>query len=106
MSLDTRHQVNAKDLYQRRINSRVNRVQMTCDCCGLPVPALGGTEFEAVINPCAEVEDTRTFTLHIACAVAGTPSVRGLRGPDGEVVQIQNVLGRCEDAPCCGCCYP
>lgn len=106
MSLVKRYPVNAKDLYQRRTNSRVNRVQMTCDCCGLPVPALGGTEFEAVINPGAQVETTRTFTLHLACAVAGTPAVRAVRGSDGKVIQIQNVRGRCEDAPCCGCCFP
>lgn len=33
-------------------------------------------------------------------------SVSITRNADGDVIDFRNRWGRCEDAPCCGCCGP
>jgi hypothetical protein len=39
---------------------------------------------------------------HLACAEAGAPAVTTIRTSGGTF--YRNSRGRCEDAPCCGCC--
>ena len=71
----------------------VNKFGGTCDTCGSPVPALGGT---------IERHGRRWKVYHLACK-SGSPSVIAIQFNSDEV-HTRNVNGRCEDAPCCGCC--
>ena len=83
----------------------VNRVKANCAVCGLPVPALGGVAYEyppATEREMGEVFEVRTD--HLACHITGRPEVVAVRNFAGELVGIVNRTGRCEDAPCCGCC--
>lgn len=45
----------------------------------------------------------RNRVAHLTCLEAQAPSVVTIELADG-VVLTQNRKGRCEDAPCCGCC--
>jgi hypothetical protein len=45
----------------------------------------------------------RYLVAHLACADAGAPEVIETTFSSGETI-YQNRNGRCEDAPCCGCC--
>ena len=83
----------------------VNRVKANCAVCGLPVPALGGVAYEyppATEREMGEVFEVRTD--HLACHITGRPEVVAVRNFAGELVGIVSRTGRCEDAPCCGCC--
>ena len=87
------------------MNDRVNREQGTCAICGLPVPALGGVQFEfpdATERDMGEPFELRT--AHLSCRVTGRPEVVAVRDFAGQMVGIVNRTGRCEDYPCCGCC--
>lgn len=42
--------------------------------------------------------------VHLACHDRGEPTVFEVRSGDGRLLGTQNYRGRCEDAPCCGCC--
>lgn len=70
----------------------VNRYAETCYKCGGLVPANGGH---------VENKGSRWVVRHLACKDG--PSVRTIRFSTGATM-TQNVRGRCEDAPCCGCC--
>jgi hypothetical protein len=71
----------------------VNRFGGACAVCSGRVPAKGGTLVRSggVYRP-----------VHLACA-AGEPRVVTVRFGDG-ATYTRNSRGRCEDAPCCGCC--
>ena len=73
---------------------RVNRYAGTCDTCGGPVQARAGYLHRTPAG--------RWMPRHLACE-NGTPRVTTFRLGSGATV-TQNVNGRCEDAPCCGCC--
>lgn len=68
-----------------------NPMPTACGLCGLKIPQNGGTF------------DTQSQTFrHLACQKNGRASVAEVRFA-GESY-IQNIAGKCEDAPCCGCC--
>ena len=71
----------------------VNRYPAPCSVCGTTVPANGGT---------ARRVGRRWLVTHLACA-DGSPSVYEVRTGSGWS-GTRNIKGRCEDAPCCGCC--
>ncbi len=73
---------------------RVNKYKGACAICGNLVPCNGGRL----------IRDDRKFTpVHLSCYEAKNPQVTEIRFSSGETV-TQNRNGRCEDAPCCGCC--
>jgi len=72
----------------------VNRYAANCITCGGRVPAKGGI----LTKP-----GRRYVVQHLACAESGEPEVTTFRLSSG-VELYQNRNGRCEDAPCCGCC--
>lgn len=70
----------------------VNRYAAACSRCGNRVPAQGGM---------LERTEDGYAVRHTVCSFA--PSVVAFRFGSGATV-MQNARGRCEDAPCCGCC--
>lgn len=87
------------------MSDMVNREAAQCVICGLPVPALGGVEWDypaETERDMGELYETRT--AHLACRVTGHQEVVAVRDFAGQLVGIVNRTGRCEDAPCCGCC--
>jgi len=87
------------------MSDRVNRLIGTCAVCGLPVPALAGVEWDCPEETERDMgEPYETRTAHLACRVTGHAEVVAVRDFSGEVIGIVNRTGRCEDAPCCGCC--
>lgn len=75
----------------------VNKYPGQCFLCGGHVPAKGGL-LHRVSGRRARVP------VHLSCADAGAPTVIEFRTGDGRLIGHQNRAGRCEDAPCCGCC--
>lgn len=72
----------------------VNRWAAPCAVCGATVPASGGTLHRS---------STGSWEArHLACD-AGSPAVVEVRTSSGWR-GTRNRRGRCEDAPCCGCC--
>lgn len=71
----------------------VNKYAGNCSVCGATVPANGGT---------LRRRGRAWLVAHTACD-RGRPAVTVARFNSGGSVW-QNVRGRCEDAPCCGCC--
>jgi len=79
-----------------------NKYSAPCASCGARVPANAGT---------LSKRGRRWVVRHAAgaCGSAPAPAVAharfyGGRGPGSYVDVFQNTSGRCEDAPCCGCC--
>ena len=70
----------------------VNKYPGDCAVCGSTVPTNGGVLVKRGI---------RLQPIHLACAEGG--SVVEFVTSRGRVL-IRNRRGRCEDAPCCGCC--
>ena len=83
------------------MSDRVNREIRKCLFCRLPVPALGGVEFDI---PSETGAPGGTVCAHLVCRITGRPEVVAVRDFAGDVVGIVNRTGRCEDAPACGCC--
>jgi len=79
---------------------RTNKYPGNCTRCGHRVPANGGTI----------AKNGRRWTVtHIDCSTADVARVTHTRfyggnGPGTYADVYQNSSGRCEDAPCCGCC--
>ena len=71
-----------------------NKYPSPCQACGATVPANGGT---------LSREGRRWVARHLACSESGRPEVDTFIFSSGEV-RTRNRRGRCEDAPCCGCC--
>ena len=69
----------------------LNRYPGKCADCGGPVAAKAGT---------LEKIGRRWLVRHLACSEGEHVSVFNIGGREF----IQNSRGRCEDAPCCGCC--
>jgi hypothetical protein len=69
----------------------VNKFRAPCAVCGNEVPANGGN---------LDRSGRRWIVRHLACAKG--PAVIEIRTSGGSF--IRNAKGRCEDAPCCGCC--
>jgi hypothetical protein len=73
----------------------VNRYAAPCAACGNRVPARGGT-----LSKSGSTYEVR----HLACSTGDRrPQVIGFRFGSGATMTV-NANGRCEDAPCCGCC--
>ena len=70
-----------------------NRYAGRCVYCSGHVPAKGGSCFK---------QGRRYVVAHRACSSKKSPAVITFGGDtwSGSV----NANGRCEDAPCCGCC--
>ncbi len=71
----------------------VNRYAAKCATCRNRVPSRGGSLTK--ING-------RWVVRHLDCSSEGRPKVMTI-GIGGNTY-IRNTSGRCEDAPCCGCC--
>lgn len=71
-----------------------NRYAGPCSSCGAEVPVNGG-ELRKV--------GRRWRLRHLACAERGGPAVSTSFRTSGGTF-YRNSRGRCEDAPCCGCC--
>lgn len=72
----------------------VNKYAGVCFYCSATVPANGGDCWR---------QGRRFVVAHLACKQAGGGRVVYTRFSSGAEV-YQNRAGRCEDAPCCGCC--
>ena len=75
----------------------VNRYRGDCEECKAFVPAKGGTLYR--------LAGGRHVVYHLACKKLGEGAearVMTVRTSGGTF--IRNSAGRCEDAPCCGCC--
>lgn len=70
-----------------------NRYPAECAVCANTVPANGGTLTR---------RGRGWRVTHLACA-DGTPAVMSVTLNSGVTI-TRNARGRCEDAPCCGCC--
>jgi hypothetical protein len=70
-----------------------NRYAGTCAVCSTRVAARAGTLRRV---------GAAWTVAHLACA-SGSPQVYEVRTSSGWT-GTRNVRGRCEDAPCCGCC--
>jgi hypothetical protein len=74
----------------------VNKYVGECSICGAPVAPLAGV---------LERAGRGWSVKHLACADRGEPAVDTFQfGGSDNTVYIRNKKGRCEDAPCCGCC--
>jgi hypothetical protein len=74
----------------------VNRYPAICAYCNGKVPANGGTMRRNAAG--------NTEVAHLSCKAAGRPAVHNMYSPVTGNSWTQNRAGRCEDAPCCGCC--
>ena len=79
---------------------RTNKYPGNCGTCKRRVGANAGTLVKI---------DRRWVVRHLSCHEVGAPTVTharfyGGRGPGTYQDVYQNSAGRCEDAPCCGCC--
>ena len=74
--------------------TKPNRYAATCATCGNRVPAQGGT---------LSKQGTRWEVRHLACREDDSPQVYSVTTASGWS-GTRNRRGRCEDAPCCGCC--
>ncbi len=75
---------------------QVNRYAGPCAVCGARVAAKAGwlTKRDGVFAP-----------LHLACAKGSAAVDTYIVGSAFAVDEYtRNARGRCEDAPCCGCC--
>lgn len=72
----------------------VNKYPGTCCYCGGYVPVNGGN---------VSKHGRLWEVSHLACKSSGKAEVITTRFNSGAEV-YQNRRGRCEDAPCCGCC--
>jgi len=72
----------------------VNKYSGKCHYCGAEVPANGGSAWKY---------GRRWYIAHLTCAKERKSNVVVTRFSSGAEV-YQNRRGRCEDAPCCGCC--
>lgn len=80
--------------------NKTNKYPAACASCGVRVPARAGT----LVN-----NGHRWIVRHAACEASPAPRVTharfyGGRGRGTYADVYQNAGGRCEDAPCCGCC--
>jgi hypothetical protein len=75
----------------------VNRYKGTCSYCGGRVKARAGKTW----RPSGA---RRYLVAHLACAESESPQVIETYIPSSGWRGTQNARGRCEDAPCCGCC--
>jgi hypothetical protein len=75
----------------------VNRYPGECCYCGGRVRAKAGK--------CWKPKGARYYKVaHLACAKEGRSGVVEFYSPATGWRGTQNRNGRCEDAPCCGCC--
>lgn len=70
-----------------------NRYAGSCTYCGARVRANAGRLVRV---------GEKLVPAHLACGDARNARVVEIR--IGDTVLTQNSRGRCEDAPCCGCC--
>lgn len=75
----------------------VNKIAGECRFCRGRVPANGGRLERIGRWP------FRWVVSHLACRESNSPRVTSFMDVAGGAMH-QNVDGRCEDAPCCGCC--
>jgi len=73
----------------------INRYRGNCHYCGGTVAPKAGSCFR--VGPMWKV-------AHLACKAEDSPQVTTVYFPSTGNTMTQNARGRCEDAPCCGCC--
>lgn len=87
-----------------------NRFPSTCSACSETVPAQAGTLSRATVN-----RRTVWIVTCPSCLDPESPDAEALAASRGDSVSFgvvtstgwtgyRNRRGRCEDAPCCGCC--
>jgi len=74
---------------------RANRYPGNCRVCGGRVARNAGS---------LEKLGGRWTVAHLDCARTGEAEVVTFHSPTTGWTGTQNRRGRCEDAPCCGCC--
>ena len=72
-----------------------NRYPGKCLYCGGHVAVNAGNCFK---------RGAKFVVAHLACNDAKSPRVISIYSPVSGNFWTQNSRGRCEDAPCCGCC--
>jgi len=72
----------------------VNKYAGECTYCQGTVPAQGGVVWRV---------GRRWLVGHLVCREERGPAVLVTRFSSGQTI-MRNRRGRCEDAPCCGCC--
>lgn len=70
-------------------SGRRKRYFVVCSTC----------QHEGASNDKAELDDEHAAALHAVKNIPGTLYI-----PSSGFVGFRNIAGRCEDAPCCGCC--
>jgi len=70
-------------------SGRRKRFLVVCSTC----------QYEGVSNDEAGIDDAHAAAMHAVKNVPGTLYI-----PSTGFVGFRNPAGRCEDAPCCGCC--
>jgi hypothetical protein len=73
----------------------VNKYPGKCLYCGGHVAKNAGNCFK---------QGAKFVVAHLACNDAKSPRVTTFYSPVSGWSGTQNSRGRCEDAPCCGCC--
>ena len=73
-----------------------NKYAGPCHFCGNRVAAKAGQLLGKKAG--------RWAVAHLSCADTGKPEVVEVYFPSTGSRVYQNARGRCEDAPCCGCC--
>jgi len=74
-----------------------NKYPGRCSYCGGHVARNAGK--------CWKPKGARRFSVaHLACSDSESPQVTEVYLPSTGTTLYQNKAGRCEDAPCCGCC--
>jgi len=74
----------------KETDMKTNKTTINCVLCGLPIKPNGGVE-------------TDHGAMHLICRANNRSSVLATHLTESTAI-IQNESGRCEDAPCCGCC--
>lgn len=89
--------------YDNYVTTKVLTARFKSGCTACPAAILPGDEI---------VNSGRGKNAHVTCPEGGVPFDRGYGRPvrvhvtrfSSGHTQIVNARGRCEDAPCCGCC--
>ena len=82
------------------INVRVNKYRGYCPYCNAPVAPYAGT---LIRKDTRGRKDGKWAPAHLSCASNGSAQVNVISFSSGATF-TRNTRGRCEDAPCCGCC--
>ena len=72
----------------------VNHLKLPCHYCRNMIPVNGGNVWKF---------RGRRYAAHLECSKVKSQRVTYFHFPSTGNTYHQNIHGRCEDAPCCGC---